>query len=61
MRAQVPYSLLNRDIERELLPMAESQGMSVAAWGALDVVLPGEAISRLEKATGFTPASRPTS
>lgn len=134
---QVPYSLLNRDIERELLPMAESQGMSVAAWsplgggvlsgkftrpagpgtgtritadsisphdlavaqavddvagalgvtssqvaiawtrnrsravhpiigartteqlkdnlGATDVVLPGEAISRLEKATGFTP------
>ena len=134
---QVPYSLLNRDIERELLPMAESQGMSVAAWsplgggvlsgkftrpagpgtgtritagsisphdlavaqavedvagelgitssqvaiawtrnrsravhpiigartteqlkdnlGAIDVVLPGEAISRLETATGFTP------
>lgn len=32
---QVPYSLLNRDIERELLPMAEAYGMSVAAWGPL--------------------------
>jgi aryl-alcohol dehydrogenase-like predicted oxidoreductase len=32
---QVPYSLLNRDIERELLPMAESQGMSVATWSPL--------------------------
>ncbi len=32
---QVPYSLLQRDIERELLPMAESLGMSVAAWGPL--------------------------
>ena len=32
---QVPYSLLQRDIERELLPMAESFGMSVAAWSPL--------------------------
>ncbi|GAA3142106.1 aldo/keto reductase [Planomonospora alba] len=32
---QVPYSLLKRDIERELLPMAEASGMSVAAWGPL--------------------------
>ncbi|MBF6327223.1 aldo/keto reductase [Nocardia transvalensis] len=32
---QVPYSLVNRDIERELLPMAESLGMSVAAWSPL--------------------------
>ncbi len=32
---QVPYSLLQRDIERELLPMAEAFGMSVAAWGPL--------------------------
>jgi aryl-alcohol dehydrogenase-like predicted oxidoreductase len=32
---QVPYNLLNRDIERELLPMAEAYGMSVAAWGPL--------------------------
>jgi aryl-alcohol dehydrogenase-like predicted oxidoreductase len=32
---QVPYSLLQRDIERELLPMAEALGMSVAAWSPL--------------------------
>jgi aryl-alcohol dehydrogenase-like predicted oxidoreductase len=32
---QVPYSLLQRDIERELLPMSEAYGMAVAAWGPL--------------------------
>ncbi|MQY06392.1 aldo/keto reductase [Actinomadura macrotermitis] len=32
---QVPYSLLERDVERELLPMAEAFGMTVAAWGPL--------------------------
>ena len=32
---QVPYSLLNRDIERELLPMAEALGLTVAAWSPL--------------------------
>jgi aryl-alcohol dehydrogenase-like predicted oxidoreductase len=32
---QVPYNLLKRDIERELLPMAEQLGVSVAAWAPL--------------------------
>ena len=32
---QVPYNLLKRDIERELLPMAEAFGMTVATWGPL--------------------------
>jgi len=32
---QAPYNLLNRDIERELLPMAETLGLTVAAWGPL--------------------------
>jgi aryl-alcohol dehydrogenase-like predicted oxidoreductase len=32
---QVPYSLLQRDIERELLPMAESLGLTVTAWSPL--------------------------
>lgn len=32
---QVPYSLLQRDIERELLPMAEALGLGVAAWSPL--------------------------
>jgi aryl-alcohol dehydrogenase-like predicted oxidoreductase len=32
---QVPYSLLQRDIERDLLPMAEYLGLTVAAWSPL--------------------------
>ena len=32
---QVPYNLLKRDVERELLPMAEGMGLSVAAWAPL--------------------------
>jgi aryl-alcohol dehydrogenase-like predicted oxidoreductase len=32
---QVPYSLVQRDAERELLPMAASATMSVAAWSPL--------------------------
>ena len=32
---QVPYSLINRDAERELLPMADAYGLSVTAWSPL--------------------------
>lgn len=32
---QVPYSLVRRDIERELLPAAEALGLTVAAWAPL--------------------------
>src|SRR5215216_4281463 len=32
---QVPYSLLQRDIEHELLPMAEAFAMTIAAWSPL--------------------------
>ncbi|KOV90139.1 aldo/keto reductase [Nocardia sp. NRRL S-836] len=32
---QVPYSLVRRDVERELLPMAVALGLSVAAWAPL--------------------------
>jgi aryl-alcohol dehydrogenase-like predicted oxidoreductase len=32
---QVPYNLLMRDIERELLPMAERFGLGVTAWSPL--------------------------
>ncbi|MFI6576159.1 aldo/keto reductase [Nocardiopsis sp. NPDC050513] len=32
---QVPYNLLKRDAERELLPMAEALGLTLAAWGPL--------------------------
>ncbi len=40
---QAPYSLLRRDIERELLPMAEALGLTVAAWSPLaDGILSGK-------------------
>lgn len=32
---QVPYNLLQRDIERELLPMAETLGLGVTTWSPL--------------------------
>src|SRR5262249_26600458 len=32
---QVPYSLVQRDVERDLLPMAESLGLSVAVWSVV--------------------------
>lgn len=32
---QVPYNLLQRDIERDLLPMAETLGLGVTAWSPL--------------------------
>ena len=33
---QVPYSVADRSVERELLPMAFELGLSVAAWGVLE-------------------------
>jgi aryl-alcohol dehydrogenase-like predicted oxidoreductase len=40
---QAPYSLLRRDIERELLPMAQAMNMTVAAWSPLaDGILSGK-------------------
>jgi aryl-alcohol dehydrogenase-like predicted oxidoreductase len=32
---QVPYSLIERSVEREILPMAASLGLAVLAWGPL--------------------------
>jgi aryl-alcohol dehydrogenase-like predicted oxidoreductase len=32
---QIPYSLLDRTVERELLPMAQALELTVAAWGPL--------------------------
>jgi len=40
---QAPYNLLRRDIERELLPMAEALGLTLAAWSPLaDGILSGK-------------------
>lgn len=33
---QGPYSLVDRDVERELLPMARSLGLTFTAWGMLE-------------------------
>jgi aryl-alcohol dehydrogenase-like predicted oxidoreductase len=51
---QAPYNLLHRDIERDLLPMAETLGLTVAAWSPLaDGILSG-------KFTGQVTAGQPT-
>jgi aryl-alcohol dehydrogenase-like predicted oxidoreductase len=57
---QVPYNLLKRDIERELLPMAEAFGMSVATWAPLaGGVLSGKFTrpGGVEAGTRISPAS----
>jgi aryl-alcohol dehydrogenase-like predicted oxidoreductase len=51
---QVPYSLAQRDIERELLPMAEAFGMTVAAWSPLGGGLLSGKYSRPDQAGGPT-------
>jgi aryl-alcohol dehydrogenase-like predicted oxidoreductase len=33
---QVPYSVIDRGVERDLLPMARSLGLGVATWGMLE-------------------------
>jgi aryl-alcohol dehydrogenase-like predicted oxidoreductase len=33
---QAPYSLADRGVERELLPMARAMGLTLAAWGILE-------------------------
>ncbi|MEV0062344.1 aldo/keto reductase [Nocardia sp. NPDC050718] len=45
---QVPYSLLERGIEREVLPMAEAFGLTVTAWSPLagGVLAPGSGRAR---------------
>lgn len=57
---QAPYSLLQRDIERELLPMAEILGMTVAAWSPLAGGILSGKFTRLhepEPGTRINPAS----
>jgi aryl-alcohol dehydrogenase-like predicted oxidoreductase len=56
---QAPYSLLRRDIERELLPMAEAMNMTIAAWSPLaDGILSGKfARQAAEPGTRIDPAA----
>jgi aryl-alcohol dehydrogenase-like predicted oxidoreductase len=48
---QVPYNLLRRDIERELLPMAEALGLSVAAWAPLAAGVLSGGTRRVDQST----------
>ncbi|OPG11413.1 aldo/keto reductase [Microbispora sp. GKU 823] len=52
---QVPYSLLQRDVERELLPMAESLGLGVTAWSPLGG---GVLSGKYTRPDGAVPAGR---
>jgi aryl-alcohol dehydrogenase-like predicted oxidoreductase len=52
---QVPYSLLQRDIERDLLPMAEAFGMTIAAWSPLGG---GVLSGKFTRAGGAEPGTR---
>jgi aryl-alcohol dehydrogenase-like predicted oxidoreductase len=52
---QVPYNVLQRDVERELLPMAETLGLTVAAWSPL---AKGALAGRHDPATLEGPARR---
>jgi aryl-alcohol dehydrogenase-like predicted oxidoreductase len=57
---QAPCNLLQRDIERELLPMAEAMGITVAAWSPLaDGILSGKftAANTAEPGTRINPAT----
>ena len=61
-RLQAPYSLLRRDIERELLPMAETLGLTLAAWSPLaDGILSGKYARRARPGSpaGSTPPRSP--
>lgn len=49
---QVPYSLLDRAVERELLPMARHWDMAVMPWGVLEAgILTGKFLTKPEAAT----------
>ncbi len=49
---QVPYSLLERDIEAELLPMARHWDMAVMPWGLLKAgVLSGKFLQKVDQPT----------
>jgi len=47
---QVPYNLLRRDAERELLPMAEGLGLTVTAWAPLAGGVLSGSVNRVDPA-----------
>lgn len=49
---QVPYSLLDRAIERDLIPMAKHWDMAVLPWGLLEAgILTGKFLDKVDEAT----------
>lgn len=53
---QLPYSLLDRAIERELLPMARHWDMAVMPWGLLEAgILTGKFLNQPAEATRLNP------
>ncbi|MEO0561365.1 MAG: aldo/keto reductase [Chloroflexota bacterium] len=55
---QAPYSLIRRDLERAILPMARQQEMAVLPWGILGGgVLTGKFLNEVEEPTRIDPAS----
>lgn len=55
---QAPYSLLSRDLERAIMPMARHQDMTVLPWGILSAgVLTGKFLKDLDAPTRVNPDS----
>lgn len=53
---QVPYSLLDRAIERDVLPMARHWEMTVLPWGVLEAgILTGKFLNKPAEATRINP------
>jgi aryl-alcohol dehydrogenase-like predicted oxidoreductase len=53
---QVPYSLLDRAVERSMLPMAEHWGMAVTPWGILEGgILSGKYLAELKEPARHDP------
>jgi len=49
---QIPYSLLDRTVERDLLPMARHWDMAVMPWGLLEAgILTGKFLNKVTEAT----------
>ncbi|MBZ0289920.1 MAG: aldo/keto reductase, partial [Anaerolineae bacterium] len=53
---QIPYSLLDRAVERDLLPMARHWDMAVLPWGLLEAgILTGKFLNKVTDATRINP------
>lgn len=55
---QVPYSLIRRDVERAIMPMARHHDMAVLPWGILQAgVLTGKFLKNVDEPTRISPES----